>query len=439
MPKILIVCTGYTSNLLSSIGLAEELKGSGHSIVFAAPKGVAGRIERSGFTVVSVPPAQCNAFSGYAGRYDFGVPTVAKFIRRRSTGVEAVLSERFGQTLQAVKPDLVLSDCEHHSAILQTLATGLPLGLLSFMYFMPSGESSPPLNSAIVPGHGLTGSAMAIRLRWIVFHARWNLKLYFNILRYWGADFATVHRALAQRLGVDLARISENESFQAPWSYKLPTLYLLPKELNLPVTLSDYHVFAGPKSCLPTTAAKNYSNCDPWIESKAERKIFVSFGTVRKPPTRYLRSLVKVAQRRPDWCFLVTALAGKKLSGSELPDNVVAVEWSPQKQMLEIADCAICHGGAGTVVECLTSRTPVIVVPNGLDGKGNGARVRYHGIGQIGNRNDRAKKIEKTLENVMSSGRVTDNLGRLNAGASGHEDIADRFVEQLMQTKSAAE
>jgi len=435
MSKILIVCTGFKSNLFSSIQLADELRDAGHEIIFAAPENTELWIDHRGFDIVKIPHAKCNAFLGYAPRFKFGLRTQKARQMRSDLAVEQVIAEGFGDVLDAVHPDLVLADCEHHSAILQTFAAGIPIGLLSFMYLTPPGDTAPPLKSAIVPGVGYLGTPSAIRARWWAFHFKWKGRLATTAFKYWGADFATVNRALARTLGVDLSSISTTDAFQAPWSYRLPTLYLLPEEVNLPVDLYPGHVFAGPKVQTERLRLNDDADSQHFVKSTASKKVFITFGTVRRPPVAFLQKLSEVARKQPNWRFLIASAEYEKLASMTVPNNIDVVGWAPQLEMLKAADCAIFHGGAGTLNECIVTSTPMLVLPNGLDGKGNAARVTYHGIGKVGKFSDSVERLERNLLQLIEDGSFKSALDDLNQRLNRYKNVADRFVKYLAQDK----
>ncbi|MEO1788947.1 MAG: nucleotide disphospho-sugar-binding domain-containing protein, partial [Pseudomonadota bacterium] len=97
---------------------------------------------------------------------------------------------------------------------------------------------------------------------------------------------------------------------------------------------------------------------------------------------------------------------------------------------LEVADAAIFHGGAGTLNECLATATPMLIYPNALDGKGNGARVVHHGLGTVGRYSDDADQIEADLKAVLGSGTIRANVKSHQAHAQ--QMIDDRLAEQAV-------
>lgn len=131
-------------------------------------------------------------------------------------------------------------------------------------------------------------------------------------------------------------------------------------------------------------------------------------------PKAVFDRLVEVARRNPHWTFLMSSIDPKMRSSLTPPENVVLTEWAPQLDVLEICDCAIFHGGAGTLNECLATKTPMLIFPNALDGKGNGARTVFHGTGIMGSYSDSIEQIEEKIEYLCTAESVRDSLRRQN-------------------------
>ncbi|MEM7521595.1 MAG: glycosyltransferase [Pseudomonadota bacterium] len=407
--KLLITCTGLYSNLSSSIALAEALVAAGHSVSFAAPAGTLEDITAAGFRGVEIGAPQLGVRSTYLPKPPFFKSAHLRR-KRMDAGAKVLAADGFSQVLTRENPDVVLADCEHHRAIIECLGQGAAVVLLSFMYFGAPSVMSPPLTSAAVPGRGFWGTPMGIRALWAALGMKKHLTLARARRRHWGADLATAHRALAQTRGVALERVADLQTFQTPWGYHLPTLYLLDHAANLPAPSVPHHHFIGAvvrRRCRPAEDDQDYGAF--FDANKSAKRIYCGFGSMRQPPPGFIARLLEVARRRTAWTFL---LASKSSASDKLPDNVKQVPWAPQFAALERADCAIFHGGAGTFNECLATGTPMIVYPNALDGKGNGARVAYHKLGQIGRYRDSTDQIEARIAAVLAS---SDTANRLNA------------------------
>ena len=424
--RVLITATGLKSNLVTSIALAERLREAGFEIAFAAPKDAHVDIAAAGFPTHEIQAPRLGAMTGYFDPDGTPAPD------RAARAAEIIRGEGFGDVLHAMRPDLVLADCEHHGAILQTLGANISIGLLSFMYFTPPSPKSPPLNSAILPGAGLKGSGLGIRAAWTALRAKKRLALARARMRHKGADFASAHHALADEMGLDMARLTTDAAFQLPWSVRLPTLHLVPEGLDFPTKLRPGDAYGGP--IVSPTRLSADRTAFAHGTGDTTRRIYASFGSIRTAPDAFLDALITVATNNPNWAFLIGAKNADDIMAKGPPANLRAVPWADQMDALQDADCAIFHGGAGTLNECVLSATPMLIYPNALDGAGNAARVLYHKVGQVGAYDNPAQIIEADLTELMGNPSYRDRLSAM-AAAPGPERATD-FVTALITTTS---
>jgi UDP:flavonoid glycosyltransferase YjiC (YdhE family) len=87
----------------------------------------------------------------------------------------------------------------------------------------------------------------------------------------------------------------------------------------------------------------------------------------------------------------------------ELAPNIHAFKWVPQMRVLELADCAIIHGGINSINECIVSGVPMVVFPFDVtDQQGGAARVAYHKVGIFGNRHhDDSNAIRNHVKTIL--------------------------------------
>ncbi len=378
--------------------------------MFAAPGNCETDIQHAEFDLFLIDAPHLSIRSSYLPR----VGVARSFSNRRARSRQAAETIRngvFASVLETVEPDLVLADCEHHSAIIQSAAAGYKTALLSFMYFTPPGDQSPPLTTSIVPGRGWLGTPMGVRLAWALLQTRKRVSLASAALKGGGAELAPAHRELANLLGFDLNAHTTKSAFQTPWSYTLPTLLLLSAAHDFPVKPGPYQHFVGPMVLRSRRPRPQEADVKAFLEdSSAARKIYVGFGSMRHPPKAFFDHLMDVAQRNPHWKFLMSSIDPTIRSNLTPPDNVVLTAWAPQLDALEVSDCAIFHGGVGTLNECLATKTPMLVFPRSLDEKGNGARAVYHGTGLVGSFRDSVEAIEEKMEFLCSAKTVRDSL-----------------------------
>ncbi|MEL6688790.1 MAG: glycosyltransferase [Pseudomonadota bacterium] len=431
MARILITCTGLFSNLASSVALAHALREAGHEVSFAAPETATGEIGHGGFKHFAIQAPQLSIRGTYLPR-----PKKRSGAVREARAKEAskiIASDGIATALEAVRPDLVLSDCEHHSAILQALGRGHRVATLSFMYFTPIGPGAPPLTHATVPGRGMRGSALGQRLGLTGFRLAKRISTLGAAWKGCGAELTPAHRQLALDLQIDLDAVTSADRFQAPWSYTLPNLLLLAPEVDMPTEPAPGQTFVGPM-ILRDRARQVDAPKGSYFSEAPGKRIFAGFGSILHPPLRFLKALDAAVETNPDWHLLVATSHPDLAALGRVSDRVTIASWVPQLEALDRADCALFHGGAGTLNECLRTATPMIVYPNALDGAGNGARVVLHGLGEVGTMKEDAGTIGARVGRVLADDAA---LERLQALAVTHSDAsasarAVRAVELLI-------
>jgi UDP:flavonoid glycosyltransferase YjiC (YdhE family) len=416
------------------------LRKVGHDVTFAAPENCKAEITSATFPCHTISQPLLSARGKYLPREGFW-RTSARSAERARASAQKIAADGISEVLQSLHPDLVLADCEHHSAILQSLASGHRLALLSFMYFTPPSAQAPPLTSSQIPGVGVSGSPLAVRYSWASLRRRKTRKLRRAKRKHWGADMATAHRFLAQLLGVDLSRITSQDAFQMPWSYTLLTLLLVAPSADFPTIQAPHQKFLGPMirnrhggSVISVANTQTGSpsarsdTADPRLAAffnaaNAGPRIYAVFGSRMQPPLRFVRRLREVAERNPTWQILIANKGLDQPTVSAkigvLPANLSFVEWAPQLDVLVRADCAIFHGGAGTFGECLLTRTPMMIYPNNLDGPGNAARATFHKLGRMGSYRDGASKIETDIRTLLQNTEIADALARHHKATFG--------------------
>jgi UDP:flavonoid glycosyltransferase YjiC (YdhE family) len=83
-------------------------------------------------------------------------------------------------------------------------------------------------------------------------------------------------------------------------------------------------------------------------------------------------------------------------------------------RILEVADCAVIHGGMTSVYECIYHQVPMVVYPFDVnDQLGTAARVDYHRIGVVGDRSvDDQALIRQHVQTALGDPAIRSNLER---------------------------
>jgi UDP:flavonoid glycosyltransferase YjiC (YdhE family) len=89
-----------------------------------------------------------------------------------------------------------------------------------------------------------------------------------------------------------------------------------------------------------------------------------------------------------------------------VPEKAILINDAPQIEILKRANAMINHGGISSVKECIYFGVPQVVFPIGFDQPGAAARVRYHGLGVVGDfRAATVEAVHSLLSQVLRDDR----------------------------------
>ena len=175
-------------------------------------------------------------------------------------------------------------------------------------------------------------------------------------------------------------------------------------------------------------------------EKHARPLIYCSLGTFWSMDRDFLRRVLAVFARRSDW-QLVLGLGGK-LDAAELapvPPNALVVDYAPQLEVLEEADCAITHGGITTINECIELGVPMVVYSTRhVDQNGCAVRVGFHKLGVVADKDaDDVDAMERNIELALSDPEIRRNVREMQEcfGLYRESRTALRIIEQAAAAK----
>jgi MGT family glycosyltransferase len=167
---------------------------------------------------------------------------------------------------------------------------------------------------------------------------------------------------------------------------------------------------------------------------------YCSLGSYWSDP-EFLRMVLATFERRPDW-DLVLGLGGQ-VSVADLgpiPDNVLALDWAPQLEVLAEADCSINHGGITSINECITYEVPMIVYsPSLLDQDGCAARIAYHGLGVRADwKTPDPSALERHIDRVLNDRQMRDRVRAMSQIYDRYQgdDVAVGVVEEYLRAET---
>ncbi len=454
MAKILYVTHGRASRLYSSFGLSGLLVAAGHSVAYASPAPIADQVEARGYDFFALkrdrllgeqmaadprpPPWRLAALVAWLGR-------------RRALRRQSIADDELELLVERLAPDLLVIDIELHAAIIVTDRLGLPTLLPIGWFTIYRHPGLPPLQTRLEPG----ASRWAIELAWLrhrALSALLRLKSRLWLPRFWTPlSWGTVNvgdlGALARSRGYSLQERTDGAQWLRPHLYReRPVLTFNAREMDLPhETHPDLH-YIGPmvergrrETLLDPQDRAAWRGFQEALAQRSEKRplVYCSLGTYWSADRDFLRRVLDVFERRTDW-DLVLGLGDKltALSLAPVPPNALLLRWAPQLEVLEIADCAITHGGISTINECIAHGVPLVVYSTQhVDQNGCAVRVAHHGLGvQADKDRDGPGEIERTIEHVLHDAAIRERVEQMRRVFGDYEarGVAVQVVEQAL-------
>jgi MGT family glycosyltransferase len=168
--------------------------------------------------------------------------------------------------------------------------------------------------------------------------------------------------------------------------------------------------------------------------------VFVSLGTQAEPgpAARFFGTLAEAVADLPVSFVIATgvALAPDSL---DLPDNVTAVEYVPQTELLPKVDAVICQGGFGTVHEALSEAKPVwaLMMDNDHFQVGGRLAASRAGIATLfGDGTAEVADIRAKVDALLTSEQMRAAAAQVQKGfvAAGGAKAARAAIEEIAKS-----
>jgi UDP:flavonoid glycosyltransferase YjiC (YdhE family) len=455
MPHIVVVTSGIMSLVNSAFALAQQLVAAGHQVTFASAAPIEAAVTAQGLPFVQlggeVPHQHVDQASSLPSR-------IARWLRkpftirtRQQQVLRSLALDDFAEKLTRLAPDLCIIDIELSAAIITACSLNIPTATLAAFISLYKYPNVPPLHLDIVPGVGWRGSTVGIEWVWLRFRLwKWA---HFGLqrLRAVGADPISVLRQQARAVGFPFEQEVDMCQWLLPFVFRrLPLLYTNAHEFDFPHDPVPNCAHLGPMIQLdrrdaPMNSAPGdaYASLETLFarrQQTPERKlIYCAFGAAFKgDDSEFLRKVVEAVREETGW-DVILALGGRRdpRDLGELPPHVHAYRWVPQPHVLEHADCAVIHGGIGTMNECIHFQVPMVVYPfkNTNDQLGAAARIAYHRLGIVGDREqDDPSRIRSHIHTLLSDKDCHARIAAMNAHFRRYRDEqrAVTIINQLL-------
>lgn len=444
MAQIVIVTSGIPSLCNSAFALARQLSAAGHEVKYASAAPIKALVSAQGLPFIhldaEVPHSQPP--NSPRTRIEKVVSWFRKFVtirERQHKALAALGVHDFEDKIRALAPDLCIIDVELSAYIISACALNIPTATLAAFISLRKYPNVPPLHIGVVPGQGWRGSRFGIAWAWLAFRL-WKWK-HFQIqrLRAVGADALSVLRLHARNVGFPFEREVEQYQWLLPFIFRhLPLLYTNALEIDFPHHPHQACRHLGPlvspgRNDIYFTGAQHKADkaLDALLAGRRQnphrKLIYCAFGAFyRGDDSAFFRKVIEAVRNDTDWDVII-ALGGRKDPRElpELPPHIHAFTWVPQLRALEYADCAVIHGGNGSVKECIHFGVPMLVYPfkNTNDQSGTAARIAYHRLGVVGDRDsDDAAQIRRHIETLLTDEACRSRVAAMSARLQYYED-----------------
>lgn len=323
MSRVLIATSPEKGHLNPMVGVAQWLRRLGHTVGWLCIPEPAPRLESLGVEVLRLPhieaaPPGIETGGEALAKLVLDDVALGKWIRGLLLDAAPALLEPVRQVVRAFRPDVMALDGMQYAAVLAAHTEGIPwAGVSSALTLLEPRPEIPLLRNV----RALQDDRQAL-------------------FRHHGFDarFRTCE-CLSPRLNVIFA----TEAFLGP-DAGVPPHTLLVGPSTPPEPRGDEVPF-------------------PWERLGDKPVLYVSFGSQISYQPELFRLIAEAA--RPFGVTLV--LCAGELAGTDfpstLPGDVVAVPYTPQRQVLERAAAFISHGGANSVMEAMTAGVPMLLLP----------------------------------------------------------------------------
>lgn len=388
-------------HIMPTLRLAQGLRSAGHRVVYSVLRDFQSMLEGMGFETAALMPE----------RYPLG--TIARLHQMPQAEHEAMsyeisfdfmhvlLDDEFDEHLQMLTPDVLLADTLLYGQLIAAHARNILCYGVSTALSAARAPGVPPLTTSL-PYGDTPKRRMAAEQAWHDFLSAAPTE---RDERYMQLD-----RQILDKYGMPADALKRGAL--GPSLCIVPELVLCSSAFEFPRPADE------PRHYIESLSLERAPVAFPWHRLRPDRPlVFCSLGTqsYRIPGAlRFFSEVVAAAASRPDWQFVI-ALGSRYSSGDfrAIPDNAILVPFAPQVQLLQRASLVVTHAGLGTIKESISFGVPMLAFPLLYDQPGNGARIAYHGLGEVGDFNavtapEMADMIDRALADRELRGRVAE-------------------------------
>ena len=447
MAKILCVTTSLTGMVHASFELISRLHAAGHQVTYACPWDIEASVQKQGFDYRQLTPINFDpappppSASGPLAGVKRLLGAWLTMRTRQNDALTNLDMTAFRQTLDDIKPDLLLIDLELHEYILRAVGDQIPTVLLSQWFSIWRRPNLPPITTAIIPGQSWQGQRWGLALVWHALQLRRKLGAWRTRLRSAFTDRSSILMQYAHQVSFPANELTELYYFPPPLTYRnWPVISLTAWDLEFPHSPRPNLFYVGPM----VYETRQDAQTDPAVDqtlaqifaNRAKQKfqlIYCSVSTMGQGDQGFLQRVVEAFVDQSDW-QLIIGLGGAENFLRDVPDNVHVFDWVPQLQVLQHADCSINHGGIHTINECLHFGIPMLIYSGKrFDQNACAARVAFHGLGIMADKDqDGVQAIQQRVETILNDPSYKSRVDALRRKLKDQREDVVRVIEKFL-------
>ena len=435
MPHIAVVISGLSGRMHSGFELVSRLEREGHQVTCLCQPYTTEIVARQGFAYLEIPEvnfiySDCNPDSSSEADTD---PTswfqkLRRHIKGRrgryELGKKILRLGEYEKIWRELKPDYALVDVELHDLIFTAYGAKIPLTLFHTWFSDTPSIELPPIRTTIIPRKGIKGSPLGIAWARFIDWAKIRGRLYINQLMFREYRRTTLKK-YASEIGFPVANLSLSTLPPLYRFNKLPILLLAMRELDFPHRPAPNSNYVGPMvyenrndldSDFPDT--ERLKKIFAIQKTTGKKLVYCAVGSLAKGDVPFLKKVIEVVGKEKDWLLILSL--GRNLSKDVFynsPENVYVFPWVPQLKVLAHADVCINHAGVNSINECLHFAVPMVIYSlKYTDENGNAARMAYHGLAILGDKDqDDVALIRKKISAVLADPKYQKTVSEFHA------------------------
>jgi len=449
MPFIAVVISGLSGRMHSGFELISRLESEGHRVICLCQPYTTEIVAKQGFKYLEIPEINFEYIEVNSSAISIGdagpkggdseivqLSWFQKWMRhlkhrrdRYEHGKKLLKLSEYEKIWAELKPDHTLIDVELHDLIFTAYAAKIPVSLFHTWFSDVPSPGLPPIRTAITPETGFSGSGLGIAWARFLDRAKIQVRWLINTFKFREYRRATLKR-YAKEIGFPLKNLKLSTLPPLYRFTELPILLLAMRELDFPHKPAENLRYVGPmvyenrvdfdkpsEDAVSSRDALRLQQVFSTKKTSGKKLIYCGVGSLAKGDIGFLEKVITIVGEQPEW-LLVLSL-GRNLSPDnfmDTPENAHLFSWVPQLQVLAQADCCINHAGINSINECLHYAVPMVIYSlKYTDENGNAARMAYHGLAVVGDKDkDALSDISSNIETVLTDPKYRKKVSEFN-------------------------